>query len=451
MEAAAHTPGGYGGVPQSVGKEFVRNDAWNESDHPRDESGKFTNGLSHADVYGYLANTEDSGGNVVKSAEKLANDQPELVETIKKELDNLGYSSDEINALAPKQKKETKNQSYYSSAPESNVDESYGPYEELSAKSIEPPHEVRDTKKLNDLVEKMKEHGWNGRPILAVDLGQGPEALTGSHRIAAAKIAGIDVPTVMVDPDIADYEDEDGKTIRDMMYEDADVMADFIRKFGDESAADLVDKEHKEQEKGYFRDSTRADSASFAVNDPTETDIARAIRDGKLESPQRLDHVWLFDLRVTGTGVAYRASLDEWVYRPPEFYLNDDFLERCQGVPVLFDHPEKGLTDTEEWRQRAIGALVLPYIPGHDDEFHATNEVWAIARIYDDDAAELMLTTHTSTSPAVEFSGKSDLHYTRTDDGDRLMIESKPTYLDHLAVCPEGVWDKMTTPRGVAQ
>lgn len=26
MEAAAHTPGGYGGVPQSVGREFVNAD-----------------------------------------------------------------------------------------------------------------------------------------------------------------------------------------------------------------------------------------------------------------------------------------------------------------------------------------------------------------------------------------------------------------------------------------
>ena len=26
MEAAAHTPGGYGGVPQSVGKDFVTAD-----------------------------------------------------------------------------------------------------------------------------------------------------------------------------------------------------------------------------------------------------------------------------------------------------------------------------------------------------------------------------------------------------------------------------------------
>ena len=188
-----------------------------------------------------------------------------------------------------------------------------------------------------------------------------------------------------------------------------------------------------------------------AMDGNTEMDIAKAIRDGKLESPQRLDHVWLFDLRVTGTGVAYRAGLDEWVFRPPEFYLNDEFLERCQGLPVLFDHPEKGMTDTEEWRQRAIGSLVLPYIPEKDDEFHATNEVWAIARIYDDDAAELMLQTHISTSPAVEFGKGQPLNYVRTEDGGRMLIEGKPEYLDHLAICEEGVWDKLETPRGVAQ
>lgn len=79
MEAAAHTPGGFGGVPQQVGKEFVGKDAaarldalvsgvdalsrrmivlshrneartarfddvWNESDHPRAEDGKFGSG-----------------------------------------------------------------------------------------------------------------------------------------------------------------------------------------------------------------------------------------------------------------------------------------------------------------------------------------------------------------------------------------------------------------------
>jgi hypothetical protein len=39
MEIAAHTPGGYGGVPQAVGKEFVAADKakrkWMKPDHAK--------------------------------------------------------------------------------------------------------------------------------------------------------------------------------------------------------------------------------------------------------------------------------------------------------------------------------------------------------------------------------------------------------------------------------
>lgn len=45
MEAAANTPGGYDGVPQSVGKEFVAADKeFIESEHPRAPNGEFGNG-----------------------------------------------------------------------------------------------------------------------------------------------------------------------------------------------------------------------------------------------------------------------------------------------------------------------------------------------------------------------------------------------------------------------
>lgn len=40
MEAAAHTPGGYGGVPQSVGKEFVSKDNGKLNEKERDEADK---------------------------------------------------------------------------------------------------------------------------------------------------------------------------------------------------------------------------------------------------------------------------------------------------------------------------------------------------------------------------------------------------------------------------
>ena len=191
---------------------------------------------------------------------------------------------------------------------------------------------------------------------------------------------------------------------------------------------------------------TRSDSAEFS----TELDVAKAIRNGKIDSPQRIGSMYLFDVRVTGTGTSYREKRDEYVYRPPELYLNDEFLERCQGLPVIFEHPEGSMLDTDEFRQRSIGSLVLPYIPTRDDDKHLTSEVWAIARIYDGDAAELMLTSHVSTSPAVGLDTAGDSRSVAMDDGSTLLIEGEPPYLDHLAVCPAGVWDKGGEPRGVS-
>jgi len=40
MEAAAHTPGGYGGVPQSVGKDFAAADEKRGADHARANQAK---------------------------------------------------------------------------------------------------------------------------------------------------------------------------------------------------------------------------------------------------------------------------------------------------------------------------------------------------------------------------------------------------------------------------
>lgn len=180
----------------------------------------------------------------------------------------------------------------------------------------------------------------------------------------------------------------------------------------------------------------------------TETAIAKTMTDGLIPSPQRINGAWLFDIRVTGTGLSLRSADQEWVYRPPGFYLVPEFLERCNGIPVLFEHPKKGMT-TEEWRNRAIGALVYPYLPLKEDEKHRMDEVWSIARIYDEDAAELMMTTHTSTSPGVSFDTKDTLKSVANDDGSHLLIEGKPSHIDHLAVCQEGVWDKGDAPRGI--
>jgi hypothetical protein len=55
-----------------------------------------------------------------------------------------------------------------------------------------PYHDVVDRAKLNNLVNLMEENGWDGVPLVQY----GGQLLTGSHRYAAAKKAGIDLRVV---------------------------------------------------------------------------------------------------------------------------------------------------------------------------------------------------------------------------------------------------------------
>jgi 8-oxo-dGTP pyrophosphatase MutT (NUDIX family) len=172
-----------------------------------------------------------------------------------------------------------------------------------------------------------------------------------------------------------------------------------------------------------------------------ELGVARAIMLGDLVSPQHYENVWLFALRITGTGTAYRSKIDEYVYRKPENYLNQHFLDRCNGLPVIWEHPKAGKLDSKEFINRVIGTILLPYIQGE--------EVWGIAKIYDDEAAMQMASKQLSTSPAVVFRQTDGNVQERLEDGSNLLIEGKPSLLDHLAICEEGVWDKGGPPAGV--
>ena len=177
------------------------------------------------------------------------------------------------------------------------------------------------------------------------------------------------------------------------------------------------------------------------VRKMNELDLARGIAAGELASPQRCVNVSLFALRITGTGVAYRSGLDEMVYRRPENYLNDEFLQRCNGLAVVMEHPEKKALDSKEFASRVIGAIVLPYLQG--------NEVWGVAKIYDDVAIEVMTTRQVSTSPGVYFRDPTVNMTAEMAGGERVLIEGDPSLLDHLAVCELGVWDKGGAPAGV--
>lgn len=172
-----------------------------------------------------------------------------------------------------------------------------------------------------------------------------------------------------------------------------------------------------------------------------ELDIARMIAAGDLVSPQKYHNIWLFDLRISGTGVAYRPKLDEYVLRKPDGYLTDTFLARCNGLPIIWQHPPTDILTSEEFSKRVIGTVFVPYIKG--------DEVWGVGKIFNEDAAQRMQDEQLSTSPgvmaAVMLKGTIEI-----DNGDStLIVEGPPTLTDHLAICERGVWDKGGEPQGV--
>jgi 8-oxo-dGTP pyrophosphatase MutT (NUDIX family) len=181
--------------------------------------------------------------------------------------------------------------------------------------------------------------------------------------------------------------------------------------------------------------------------DLDEVGIARAILVGDLVSPTKYENVWLFDIRITGTGTAFRRKLDEFVYRRPENYLSEDFLTRCNGLPVIVYHPPTNTLDSKEFGERVIGTVLMPYIG--DGVRHPKDEVWGIAKIYDDAAAKWAMEKQISTSPAVVFRNPLVNEKLKLEDGSTLLIEGNPSLLDHVAWCEQGVWDKGRPPDGV--
>jgi 8-oxo-dGTP pyrophosphatase MutT (NUDIX family) len=173
-----------------------------------------------------------------------------------------------------------------------------------------------------------------------------------------------------------------------------------------------------------------------------ELGIAKAIVTGDLVSPQQYDNVLLVAIRITGTGAAYRSGLDEYVWRDASIYLNDEFLQRCQGLIVIWEHPKGRMLNSKEFSSRTVGSVMLPFI--RDDE------VWGVAKIYDQETAESLANDKLwSTSPGVRLHTSISK---KLDDGSHLLIEGKPRLLDHIALIPPGgagVWDKGLEPYGV--
>lgn len=171
-----------------------------------------------------------------------------------------------------------------------------------------------------------------------------------------------------------------------------------------------------------------------------ETEVAALIADGTLSSPQFFINMWMFAIRVTGTGVTWRSADQQMAFRDPENYLTPEFLQRVAGVPLIWLHPEKNKLDSDEFAKRVIGTLTNSWVADN-------GEVWAIARVYDAEAAEMMATRQLSTSPTVTFSEPQNAII--KIDGQPLLVEDSPVLLDHVAICEQGVWDKLLDPTGV--
>ena len=108
------------------------------------------------------------------------------------------------------------------SAKDSNAD-----IREVNPMEITPPNRVTSSSKYHYLINEFENNGYNGRNVVLVENGNdGYMALTGSHRILAAREAGVDVPSVVI-PMSEEIQalldatgDEERARIADELYED---------------------------------------------------------------------------------------------------------------------------------------------------------------------------------------------------------------------------------------
>jgi hypothetical protein len=165
--------------------------------------------------------------------------------------------------------------------------------------------------------------------------------------------------------------------------------------------------------------------------------VVQAIADGSLPSPQRFGNSWYWAIRISGVGCAWRESIQEFCWREPAVWLTPEMCARAASIPVLVDHPASGTLSSQEFAARCVGMTTYAYIKG--------DELWAIARILDRGANEILLDgAYEDTSPAVTFEPGTGA---RLDiDGKVLLVEPDPMLLDHIALCAKGVWTRESDP-----
>ena len=121
---------------------------------------------------------------------------------------------------------------------------------------------------------------------------------------------------------------------------------------------------------------------------------------------------------------------DSYILRPADDYLTDDVLAMCNGLPVIVEHPENPIEGVTE-DSHTIGTVFYPYIKGI--------EIWAITKIWDEQAIQAIIDNEFSTS--CSFRAGS---VTITVDGSEIKKDLPPQSANHVAILQNtmGVWDK---------
>jgi len=156
-------------------------------------------------------------------------------------------------------------------------------------------------------------------------------------------------------------------------------------------------------------------------------EIALEMAEGKINSLVDRGDYTLCNMRITGTGEKARTieGIEVPFIRPPEYFLSDEFLNECNGLPVALFHPrtKNAKIDDETFNLCTAGTIFYPYIKG--------DEVWGIAKIYNKEAINAIASGVQSTSPLL--TSVSTLENGKA-------VEDFQS-INHLAIVPAGFWD----------
>ena len=175
----------------------------------------------------------------------------------------------------------------------------------------------------------------------------------------------------------------------------------------------------------------------------TEIAIAQAVAEGTLPSPTPWMNATYVALRLSGTGVAWRASVGEFTYRDPAIWSSAVMLRRFLGLPIVVSHPDTGTLTSRSYGNTVVGSVIWTFVDQAEDA------PWGIGRILDKGAAQGIVEGVFCTSPGVVID-PAQCAVTEVD-GKRLLVEGEPTLLDHIALIDmsegnKGVWQRDDGP-----